>query len=95
MLVQAADGHLACRPDWLCVRCADPWPCPAFRALPPAPGELAGRLLPGLVPVLRQAIHDLRGRPEGSRPPQIVQRFLWFLDLDAEEARATALRLRR
>ncbi|GAB3939480.1 hypothetical protein GCM10027614_21810 [Micromonospora vulcania] len=76
-------------------RCADPWPCPTFRALTPAPGAGAGRLLPSLVLVLRQAIPDLRGRPEGPRPPEIVQRFLWLLNLNAEEARATALRLRR
>ncbi|WP_377506275.1 hypothetical protein [Micromonospora vulcania] len=51
--------------------------------------------MPSLVLVLRQAIPDLRGRPEGPRPPEIVQRFLWLLNLNAEEARATALRLRR
>ncbi|WP_243707815.1 hypothetical protein [Micromonospora sp. KC606] len=44
--------------------------------------------------VMRGAIRDLRGRPEGPRPPEIVKRFLWFLPLDGEEARAVALRVR-
>ncbi|MGW3783790.1 hypothetical protein ACWD5Z_04350 [Micromonospora chokoriensis] len=41
-----------------------------------------------------QAIRDLRGQPGGPDPVAIVRRFLWFLPLTDEEARAVALRLR-
>ncbi|MGB2570853.1 hypothetical protein ACPFP2_20720 [Micromonospora citrea] len=44
--------------------------------------------------LLRGAIRDLRGRVEGPQPPEIVKRFLWFLPLSDDEARAIALRLR-
>ncbi len=34
------------------------------------------------------AIRDLRGRPEGPEPPEIVKRFLWFLPLRDAQARS-------
>ncbi|MFI1196905.1 hypothetical protein ACH4T9_27110 [Micromonospora sp. NPDC020750] len=42
----------------------------------------------------QQAVRDLRGWPGGPTPPEIVQRFLWFVPLTDDEARAIALRVR-
>ncbi|MEU8264419.1 hypothetical protein AB0C02_27830 [Micromonospora sp. NPDC048999] len=86
-------GHAGHRPSWVCETCADPWPCAPFRAyadwrLPRA------ALIPTMSVLLRSAIPDLRGRPQGPTPPEIVRRFLWFLPLTDDEARAVALRLR-
>ncbi|SBT52078.1 hypothetical protein [Micromonospora narathiwatensis] len=86
-------GHTACGPAWVCDTCGRDWPCPTWTKLPTDAARRAD-LLPGFVRLARRAIRDLRGRPEGPEPPEIVRRFLWFLPLTDEEARAVALRLR-
>ncbi|MFG1953862.1 hypothetical protein [Micromonospora sp. NPDC048830] len=86
-------AHYAAGPHWICVACAQPWPCPTWTDLP-IDAALRRALLPGFSILVPQAIRDLRGRPEGPEPPEIVKRFLWFLPLTDEEARATARRLR-
>ena len=85
--------HSAPRPEWLCERCETPWPCERWRSLKP---DTLDRkvLVPFVSGLLREAISDLRGRPEGPEPPEIVKRFLWFMPLTDEEARAIALRMR-
>ncbi|WP_433343211.1 hypothetical protein [Micromonospora sp. CA-111912] len=89
--VQVA-GHVAGSPDWRCRGCAEPWPCPELRAMP----NLATRdLLPVVSTLITTAIHDLRGRPGGPDPIDVVRRFLWWLPLSHEEARAIALRMSR
>ncbi|TDB79000.1 hypothetical protein E1182_14235 [Micromonospora sp. KC721] len=86
-------GHIGCHPTWDCEVCGEPWPCPAFRAI--GQDRLDGTtLIPVMSSLIRNAIRDLRGRPEGPEPPEIVKRFLWFLPLNDEEARAIALRMR-
>ncbi|MEO3780535.1 hypothetical protein ABGB16_27730 [Micromonospora sp. B11E3] len=87
------EDHCAAGPDWVCEACGEPWPCLAWTSLP-VDSSLRRALLPSFVGLTRQAIRDLRGRPEGPEPPEIVTRFLWFLPLNDDEARATALRLR-
>ncbi|MEU3457184.1 hypothetical protein ABZ671_26805 [Micromonospora sp. NPDC006766] len=86
-------AHRSCGPAWRCEQCGEPWPCPTLRA---APTDAARRatLIPEFSRLTRQAIRDLRGRPGGPDPIAIVRRFLWFLPLTDEEARAVALRLR-
>ncbi len=86
-------GHRACGPAWRCDRCGEPWPCPTLRA---APTDAARRatMIPEFSRLTRQAVRDLRGRPDGPDPIAIVRRFLWFLPLTDAEARAVALRLR-
>ncbi|WP_225853853.1 hypothetical protein [Micromonospora sp. AMSO31t] len=88
--VLTATAHVGHRPAWDCGRCGEPWPCPAFRAI----RVDSAALLPVMSSLLGGAIRDLRGRPEGPEPPEIVRRFLWFLPLTGEEARAVARRLR-
>ncbi|WBB76380.1 hypothetical protein O7602_12965 [Micromonospora sp. WMMD1128] len=85
--------HSTAAPAWVCDDCGADWPCPAWTS---APTDAARRaeLLPEFVRLTRRAIHDLRGRPGGPQPPEIVRRFLWFLSLNDEEARAVARRLR-
>lgn len=83
-------AHVARRPTWHCECCGAPWPCPAFRTIRLEPAAL----IPVLSSLLPDAIRDLRGCPEGPEPPHIVRRFLWFLPLTGEEARAVARRLR-
>ncbi len=51
-------------------------------------------LLPEFVRMARQAVRDLRGQPGGPTPPEVVRRFLWFLPLTDDQARAVALRVR-
>jgi hypothetical protein len=91
--VLTVTGHIGYHPTWDCECCGEPWPCPTFRAVPRERLDPAA-LIPVMSLLLRSAIHDLRGRPEGPEPPQIVRRFLWFLPLTDAEARAIALRLR-
>ncbi|MFE9956855.1 hypothetical protein [Micromonospora sp. NPDC005299] len=88
--VLAATAHVGHRPTWDCGRCGEPWPCLAYRAL----RVDSAALIPVMSSLLRGAIRDLRGRPDGPEPPEIVRRFLWFLPLTGEEARAVARRLR-
>ncbi|MFC8848606.1 MULTISPECIES: hypothetical protein [unclassified Micromonospora] len=84
-------GHGAGSPDWLCRRCALPWPCPELRAMPePATPDL----LAVVSAVTTAAIRDLRGRPGGPDPIEVVRRFLWWLPVSRDEARAIALRMR-
>lgn len=85
--------HYGCSPTWVCEACGQPFPCPAWSE-GPVDSALVQALLPGFTGMARQAIRDLRGRPEGPEPPDIVKRFLWFLPLGDEEARAIARRLR-
>ncbi|MEU6073544.1 hypothetical protein [Micromonospora sp. NPDC047074] len=83
--------HVAGSPDWRCRGCGQPWPCPALRAMPdPASQDL----LPVVSALLTAAIRDLRGRPGGPDPIDVVRRFLWWLPLSHDEARAIALRMR-
>ncbi|MFC8848809.1 MULTISPECIES: hypothetical protein [unclassified Micromonospora] len=89
----ALELHRAEGPDWLCESDGEPFPCPTWRNLP-MDDHLRGALLAGFTLFLRRAIRDLRGRPEGPTPPQIVKRFLWFLPMTDDEARAVALRYR-
>ena len=86
-------GHTADGPSWICDACGRDWPCPALRA---APTDAARRatLIPEFSRITQRAIRDLRGQPGGPGPVAIVRRFLWFLPLTDEEARAVALRLR-
>ncbi|MEU7171281.1 hypothetical protein ABZ949_07305 [Micromonospora tulbaghiae] len=86
-------AHRACGPAWTCDQCGQDWPCPALRAAPTDAGRRA-TLIPEFSRITRRAIRDLRGRPGGPDPVAIVRRFLWFLPLTDEEARAVALRLR-
>ncbi|MFG3579460.1 hypothetical protein [Micromonospora chersina] len=86
-------AHIACGPSWTCDACGRDWPCPALRATPTDAARRA-TLIPEYSRITRQAIRDLRGRPGGPDPVAIVRRFLWFLPLTDEEARAVALRLR-
>ncbi|MEU0153790.1 hypothetical protein [Micromonospora fulviviridis] len=86
-------AHTACGPAWTCDACGRDWPCPALRAIPTDPARRA-TLIPEFSRITRRAIRDLRGRPGGPDPVAIVRRFLWFLPLTDEEARAVALRLR-
>ncbi|WP_320068379.1 hypothetical protein [Micromonospora sp. RTGN7] len=60
----------------------------------PLDRPLRATLLPHFSAMLGPAIRDLRGRSGGPTPPEIVQRFLWFLPLTDDEARAVALRVR-
>lgn len=79
--------------EWVCGGCDLDWPCPAWTT-PPTDAARRAELLPEFVRLTRRAIRDLRGRPEGPEPPEIVRRFLWFLPLTEDEARAVARRLR-
>ncbi|TDB72315.1 hypothetical protein [Micromonospora sp. KC721] len=91
--VLAVSAHIGCRPTWDCEVCGEPWPCPTFRAV--GRDRLDGTaLIPVMSSLIPSAIRDLRGRPEGPQPPEIVRRFLWFLPFNDEEARAVALRMR-
>lgn len=91
--VLVVSGHIGYHPGWDCETCGEPWPCPTLRAVPRQRLNAAA-LIPVMSLLLRGAIRDLRGRPEGPQPPEIVRRFLWFLPLSDDEARAIALRLR-
>ncbi|MFI2712319.1 hypothetical protein ACH495_19560 [Micromonospora sp. NPDC018662] len=86
-------AHRACGPAWVCDQCGRDWSCPTLRS---APTDAARRatLIPEFSRITRHAIRDLRGRVGGPDPVAIVRRFLWFLPLTDEEARAVALRLR-
>ncbi|MET8084177.1 hypothetical protein [Micromonospora sp. NPDC005197] len=86
-------GHTADGPFWICDACGRDWPCPALRATPTDAARRA-TLIPEFSRITRRAIRDLRGQPGGPDPVAIVRRFLWFLPLTDEEARAVALRLR-
>ncbi|MFI5837501.1 hypothetical protein ACIA5A_27870 [Micromonospora sp. NPDC051300] len=86
-------AHRARGPAWVCDGCGQDWPCPALRSVPTDAARRA-TLLPEFARVTRHALRDLRGRPGGPDPVTIVRRFLWFLPLSDEEARAVALRLR-
>ncbi|MBM0236795.1 hypothetical protein JNW88_05880 [Micromonospora sp. ATA32] len=86
-------GHLAHSPHWACETCGDLWPCRAFRSIRQERLDTAN-LIAVMSLLMRTAIRDLRGRPEGPEPPEIVKRFLWFMPLNDEEARAIALRMR-
>ncbi|MEU1689638.1 hypothetical protein [Micromonospora sp. NPDC005707] len=88
-----AVAHTAAGPSWRCDACGRDWPCPALRAIPTDAARRA-TLIPEFSRITRRAIRDLRGRPGGPDPVAIVRRFLWFLPLTDEEARAVALRLR-
>ncbi|WP_431896421.1 hypothetical protein [Micromonospora haikouensis] len=88
-----ATGHLGRSPTWDCECCGEPWPCPTLRAIPTDRLDRS-TLLPVVSYLMPTAIRDLRGRPEGPEPPEIVKRFLWFLPLRDAEARAIALRMR-
>ncbi|WP_243707773.1 hypothetical protein [Micromonospora sp. KC606] len=91
--IRTVTGHIGSQPTWDCEACGQPWPCPAFQAIPP--DQLTtSTLIPAMALLVPSAIRDLRGRPEGPEPPEIVKRFLWFLPLNDDEARAIALRLR-
>ncbi|WP_406071425.1 hypothetical protein [Micromonospora sp. NBC_01638] len=85
--------HTADGPLWTCDACGRDWPCPALRATPTDAARRA-TLIPEFSRITRRAIRDLRGQPGGPDPVAIVRRFLWFLPLTDEEARAVALRLR-
>ncbi|WP_243715497.1 hypothetical protein [Micromonospora sp. KC207] len=82
----SAAGHAAGSPDWLCRRCAQPWPCAELRATP--------ELLAVVSALMTTAIRDFRGRPGGPEPIEVVRRFLWWLPVSHDEARAIALRMR-
>ncbi|GAB3336995.1 hypothetical protein GCM10027452_10280 [Micromonospora halotolerans] len=86
-------AHVANGPAWTCDQCGQPWPCPVLRSAPTT-AERRATLIPEFSRITRRAIRDLRGRPGGPTPPEIVKRFLYFLPLTDEEARAIALRLR-
>ncbi|WP_239543510.1 hypothetical protein [Micromonospora terminaliae] len=86
-------AHTATGPSWRCDACGQDWPCPALRAIPTDAARRA-TLIPEFSRITRRAIRDLRGRPGGPDPVAVVRRFLWFLPLTDEEARAIALRLR-
>ncbi len=86
-------AHTADGPLWTCDACGRDWPCPALRATPTDAARRA-TLIPEFSRITRRAIRDLRGQPGGPDPVAIVRRFLWFLPLTDEEARAVALRLR-
>ncbi|MEV0429779.1 hypothetical protein [Micromonospora sp. NPDC050495] len=86
-------AHTTAPPGWTCDDCGEDWPCPAWTD-PPTDAARRAELLPEFVRLARRAIRDLRGRPGGPQPPEIVRRFLWFFPLTDEEARAVALRLR-
>ncbi|WP_405115223.1 hypothetical protein OG559_12125 [Micromonospora sp. NBC_01405] len=85
--------HCSHGPAWTCRRCGRPFPCPAWTE-GPIDNQLRTALLPGFLRMAQQAVRDLRGRPGGPTPPEIVQRFLWFVPLTDDEARAVALRVR-
>ncbi|TDB69761.1 hypothetical protein E1182_29035 [Micromonospora sp. KC721] len=91
--IRTVTGHIGSHPTWNCEACGEPWPCPVFQAIP-ADQLTTSTLIPAMSFLLSRAIKDLRGRPEGPEPPQIVKRFVWFLPLSDDEARAIALRLR-
>ncbi|MEW2145661.1 hypothetical protein AB0869_22900 [Micromonospora vinacea] len=86
-------AHTADGPHWTCDACGRAWPCPTLRATPTDAARRA-TLIPEFSRITRRAIRDLRGQPGGPDPVAIVRRFLWFLPLTDEEARAVALRLR-
>lgn len=86
-------AHTAGGPWWRCDACGRDWPCPTLRATPTDASRRA-TLIPEFSRITRRAIRDLRGRPGGPDPIAVVRRFLWFLPLTDEEARAVALRLR-
>ncbi|GHJ51311.1 hypothetical protein Nm8I071_06180 [Nonomuraea sp. TT08I-71] len=86
-------AHVANGPAWTCDQCGQPWPCPTVRSAPTT-AERRATLIPEFTRITRRAIRDLRGRASGPTPPEIVKRFLYFLPLTDEEARAIALRLR-
>ncbi|WP_243704599.1 hypothetical protein [Micromonospora sp. KC723] len=91
--IRTVTGHIGYPPSWDCEACGEPWPCPNFQTIPPD-RLTTSTLIPVMAFLLSRAIKDLRGRPEGPEPPEIVQRFVWFLPLSDDEARAIALRLR-
>ncbi|MCW3813465.1 hypothetical protein ONA91_03190 [Micromonospora sp. DR5-3] len=91
--VLTATAHVGRQPTWDCERCGDPRPCPTLRRIPREQLDPAA-WTPAVSVILQSAIRDLRGRPEGPEPPEIVLRFLWFLPLVDEEARAIARRMR-
>ncbi|WP_243639472.1 hypothetical protein [Micromonospora sp. MW-13] len=80
------------RTGWICRRCGRPYPCPTWTGFP-LDGRLRTALLPGFLRMAQQAVRDLRGRPGGPTPPEIVRRFLWFVPLNEDEARAIAPRV--
>ncbi|MEE3917791.1 hypothetical protein V2I01_00795 [Micromonospora sp. BRA006-A] len=51
-------------------------------------------MIPEFSRLTRQAIRDLRGRPDGPDPIAIVRRFLWFLPLTDPRHAPSRLRLR-
>ncbi|MFI1193543.1 hypothetical protein ACH4T9_09805 [Micromonospora sp. NPDC020750] len=85
--------HCAAGPGWRCEACGEEFPCSTWRGLP-LDRHLRGALLSCFTLLLGQAVRDLRGHPDGPTPPQIVRRFLWFMPLSDDEARAVALRVR-
>ncbi|MEU7982364.1 hypothetical protein AB0B63_28005 [Micromonospora sp. NPDC049081] len=84
--------HLGCHPTWICEACAEPWPCSTFRAIPT--DDVTDRLLPVMSFMLRTAIRDRREQAQGPEPHEIARRFLWFLGLTDDEARASAATVR-
>ena len=80
-------------PAWTCEVCNTDWPCKRYRDTNPGTVE-SKVLLPFISGMLPQAIRDLRGQPDGPEPPDIVKRFLFWMPLSDDEARAIALRMR-
>ncbi|MFY1620094.1 hypothetical protein [Micromonospora sp. WMMD736] len=84
-------GHVAESPTWSCQGCGEPWPCAEMRIIP---REDAHTYLSLMASILPSAIRDLRGRLDGPDPIAIVRRFVWWLPLSYDEARAIAKRMR-
>lgn len=85
--------HVARGPGWRCELCREPFPCSTWTNAVFDNG-LRTATAPHFLTLAQAAVRDLRGRPGGPTPPEIVKRFLWFLSLTDEEARAVALRVR-
>ncbi|MCX4473341.1 hypothetical protein OOK41_24060 [Micromonospora sp. NBC_01655] len=90
----ALADHFPLGPAWTCQRCGRPYPCPTWTGIPLDNRLRTALLLQGFLRMAQQAVRDLRGRPGGPTPPEIVRRFLWFVPLTDDEARAIAPRVR-
>ncbi len=91
MLAVEIAGHVARSPVWDCRECGEPWPCPDLQTIP---SQDAWSYLPMISRIMPVAIRDLRGRPSGPDPIDVVKRFCWWMPLSNDEARAIALRMR-
>jgi hypothetical protein len=65
--------HAPARPDWLCVTCGDPWPCPVRKR---QLRELFQDNIPGLVGNMSQYLTDATGDLGRLSVIEVTERFV-------------------